>query len=89
MKKKKIKKLSLKKETISNLSKFEQGGIIGGYDPGSNGNWFLCAIYSFIMTDCENNFNCLNPDLLNQTNLYDGGTCDSTMNYNLTCTGHC
>ena len=40
---KKVKKLVIKKETISNLSKFEQGMVWGGYDePGSNGPIKTC-----------------------------------------------
>jgi len=90
MEKKKIKKLALKKETISNLSKFEQGGIIGGY-AASNGLMFFCALRSLILTDCDNNFNCLNTDLLDkkQTIPNDGGTCDSTIDWDVTCTGNC
>jgi len=40
---KKLKKLTLKTETISNLSKFDQGMVIGGYDPGSGSYAPICT----------------------------------------------
>ena len=56
---KKRKKLELKKETISNLSKFEQGLIIGGYEPASTHAWWdtICQIRSFFdVTQCDDKY---------------------------------
>jgi hypothetical protein len=79
MEQKKIKKLALKKETISNLSKFEQGGIIGGYDPGEaiyEKTWYeLTCLKSLVLVG-----NC--PEVSGDTCIVH---CDSTVDYEKTC----
>ena len=74
MEPKKIKKLVLKKETISNLSKFEQGMIIGG------DSYFCSGLVQCPSRGCVTG---------NNTCLVGGGTCDSTVNWDVTCTGNC
>lgn len=70
MKTKKIKKLVLNKETISNLSNFEQNMLIGGYDAGSmecatkfdtwcqKDSCFTCVTYPKPSCGCDGSDDC-------------------------------
>ena len=74
MEPKKVKKLALNKETISNLSNFEQSRIIGGHDAeGVSRVWWNTICY-FISafglpeyscrygdTDCPGDYECWGP----------------------------
>ena len=87
-------KLMLKKETISNLSKFEQGHIIGGYEPDSEKpGWnTLCILWSMIRYSHCDDLACdtiYKDTCYCPTNLFDGGTCDSTVDTDVTCQGWC
>ena len=52
----KIKKLSLKKETIANLSKLERSRVIGGDDTGVN-----CYLTPFFWSLCGVEGSCAQP----------------------------
>jgi len=73
MEQKKIKKLTLKKETISNLSMLDQGMIIGGYDD-------LDSIRVCPTNDGVQLFTCANCYSLPQV-----GCTDSTYDMDVTC----
>ena len=82
MEQKKIKKLLLKKETISNLSSFEQNRILGGYNAPSLIIMFKeCAEWhsvnegaSFCNPSYCNDLSCAGGP----NTCYQGGNCDST-----------
>ena len=74
MEQKKLKKLVLKKETISNLSNFEQSRIVGGYDAGT---WDYFEEY---MTGVISHFN--HNDCINGHKNTDKSFCFCTNNQN-------
>ena len=80
MEKKKISKLVIQKETISNLSKNSQSWILGGY--GEDDTWIPIITVNPDITCLF--INCQKPSTKN-----DGGTCDSTVNQDVTCEGYC
>ncbi len=77
MEKRKLKKLMLKKETISNLSKFEQGVIMGG----EVSKYYIdCVVSLFAWTLCDtegcNSCTCPPPkDTRLDTDCYSMDTC--------------
>ena len=79
METKKLKKLSFKKETIANLSNFEQSRIVGGYDgeEASKGNYIICELRSHLLTDCPANPKC--PGNLITMDKWDWDCDDSTV----------
>lgn len=98
MEPKRVKKFVLKKETISNLSNFEQSRIIGGYNEGPSKFWWntICAFVSafglpeyscfFNETDCPGDLDCGGDQPSTKD---DGGTCDSSVDMNISCQGYC
>jgi len=96
MDKKKISKLLIQKETISNLSKNAQGLIWGGYgepDPMSEKPpWdTICILQSMVFYSKCDDINCdtiYKPDCFGPSTKDDGGTCDSSTS-DLTCQGYC
>jgi len=95
MKQKKSKKLLLKKETISNLSKFDQGMVIGGYDAGGGTFSYapICTCsgptgcFSWPGSYCPEMSEIYKPCLPSTKD--DGGTCDSSVNSEISCQGQC
>ena len=91
MEPKKLKKLVLKKETISNLSNFQQNMIIGGYGERSWDpiNWCPSDRMSMCHTDLCVTCPPKVSDICIYTAPVGGGTCDSTADYNVSCTTVC
>jgi len=95
MESKKIKKLLLNKKTISNLSKPEQRMVSGGYGDYGKVSWEpinWCPSRRNTMCNTDPCIGCPYPPteiLCPKTVLNDGGTCDSTINIDVTCVGNC
>jgi|GEM_PF-5674542 len=75
MEQKKLEKLSLQKETIAQLSNFEQNSVYAGRKSGENdcdggetgydicSGYIICLNYTMEMTGCLTKHNCLTYDV--------------------------
>jgi len=88
MEKKHLKKWVIEKETIANLSKFQQGMVWGGYDEESFGGGTCgskCETWCAQDKCFDNKTNFVCPPNTKD----DGGTCDSSVDWAVSCQGFC